>query len=444
MRKRRILSLILAIFLIIPLPAFAETEPGKAVYSPWALTELTEGDKMGIYPMNYLKSGIDFTAPAEEEEVMEIYTLTTAKFLELELPKQRENEFRFQDGTRGEIINSLYALYTDYVPEADPAGDGIAFLQRKNILRGDGNSLNLEGRCSREEAIALYTRTVTSILTDLGKTSKGFFWSVENGGNKVYLFGSIHLGKHKMYPIRREVTDAFYSSDKVYFEVDPNREEDLSYMKKMMVYDDGRTLEDDLGSETYNSFREIMTINGIPESAYRKYRPWAAYSLISNNPQSSYLQSYLGVDNYFIQKAQVAGIPIGELESLRSQTDILHGYESDNYVAMIRSLLEEINQHGYRNLDDQLNTLQELWIEGDGAKLNAYLNLESASSVQAESYNEMLLGTRDINMADKIEKMLQSKEPNTIFIVVGAAHLTPGNSVTGILEHRGYTVKAYQ
>ena len=40
----------------------------------------------------------------------------------------------------------------------------------------------------------------------------------------------------------------------------------------------------------------------------------------------------------------------------------------------------------------------------------------------------------------KIDAMLKEDGENTYFILVGAAHLVPENSVTGILKDMGYEV----
>ncbi|MDO5712898.1 MAG: TraB/GumN family protein [Tissierellia bacterium] len=441
-RNRRIVFL-LAILLIIPFPIFGEDLQQGAICNPWAREELTDGDKMGIYPIDYLITNMDFTLPIQEKEINDIYERTLKKLKELDLERTSPNVYHFKKGTRGEILDSLYTLYCDFYNDGKNTKDPVAFFQEKNILKGNGSSLNLEGICSREEAIALYVRTLKALYHDLGCSAKGFFWSIEHNGNIVYLLGSIHVGKHKMYPIRKEVMDAFHHSTHVYFEIDSNEQEELEYMKKQMIYTDGRTLKDDLGEKDYNTFREIMTVHGIPESIYQYYRPWAAYSLISSNPQNISLQSYLGVETYFTQKAKLHKKKIGQLESIKSQTDVLYNFDSENYLFMIKNLLQEINQHGYRTLDDQMNSLQDVWIEGDVRTLNQYLKAEEKSGPH-KSFNETLLGNRDIHMANEIEKLLKSKEKHRSFVIIGAAHLTPKNSVLGMLKQKGYTIKAYQ
>ncbi len=52
---------------------------------------------------------------------------------------------------------------------------------------------------------------------------KALFWKVSSGENVGYLLGSIHLGSKNMYPLAKEVEDAFERSTALIVEVDINR-----------------------------------------------------------------------------------------------------------------------------------------------------------------------------------------------------------------------------
>ena len=422
---------------LVPWTVRATTQPEA---SSWALKELLEGDKMGLYPMEYRLENMNFTTPLEKKEGEELYRRTAEKLKDMGITKIDSKEFIFQQGTRKEIMEALLNLYGEKSFQREK--ERIRFLQEKGILKGKGNTLDLEGVCSKEEAIALFTRTVKEMTKKNGLGAKGFLWSVEHRGQKIYLFGSIHMGKHRMYPIRSEVLEAFQKSEHIYFEVATEDEKEWEYMKKQMTYSDGRTLREDLGEKDYQSFVEIMDLSDIPEEEYKYYRPWAAYHLLSTNPENVTIKNYLGVDSYFMEKAKLYGKKIHQLESVKRQTDTLYDVAPEEYLGMIRQVLEEINQHGYRTLDDQIDTLQECWIQGDVKKINGYLQLEDTRS--EEKVKDVLLGQRDIDFADNIEKILRKKGKKTSFVVIGAAHLTPKQSVVGLLKQRGYRVKSYQ
>ena len=55
----------------------------------------------------------------------------------------------------------------------------------------------------------------------------------------------------------------------------------------------------------------------------------------------------------------------------------------------------------------------------------------------------MLLGERDINMAEKISSLLESEEKGTSFIVVGAGHFLTEESILYHLEQKGYKVENF-
>ena len=51
---------------------------------------------------------------------------------------------------------------------------------------------------------------------------KAMFWKVSSADNVAYLLGSIHLGSKDMYPLAKEIEDAFERSAALIVEVDIN------------------------------------------------------------------------------------------------------------------------------------------------------------------------------------------------------------------------------
>src|SRR5436309_14767284 len=51
-------------------------------------------------------------------------------------------------------------------------------------------------------------------------TKRAMFWKVSSGANVAYLLGSIHLGSRDMYPLPKEIEDAFESSAALLVEAD--------------------------------------------------------------------------------------------------------------------------------------------------------------------------------------------------------------------------------
>src|SRR5690606_21230816 len=92
------------------------------------------------------------------------------------------------------------------------------FLER-GMLLGTGDGLALDRAITTEEVAIFATRLVRDTFDQLDAGGKGVAWKVENNGNVVYLLGSIHIGSPDLYPIHKDLLDAFYGSDAAYFEI---------------------------------------------------------------------------------------------------------------------------------------------------------------------------------------------------------------------------------
>lgn len=414
-------------------PAFGAEE----YFSPWAAEELTEGDKMGLYPLEMLFNKTDFKAPIPLGELKDLQVAAREKLLKEGIPEKDGISVTFKANTRGAVIDSLGEIYRDFTPGEEEKQD-IPLLRDIEVLRGNGKSINEKGICTRQEAIALYTRLTRHILYERGLGSRGFLWEVQGNGAKAYLFGSIHSGNHDMYPVSRKVMEHFAEAQEVYFEIESEDSKGQKYLEEKRYHRDGRTLKDDLGEGDYGALKRVMDGFGIPEETYRNYRPWAAYLFLSMNPLEAERGSYLGVESYLTQKAVLAGKPIGQIESIPLQTDLLSNYREEDYLLLLRAQIEEVARYGFARMDRGLTRLQDLWIRGDEEGLNETLEGETP---EERRYNEMLLGERNRYMARRIEEILGREEKKTVFIVVGAAHLTPEDSVLSILKNQGYKVK---
>ena len=120
------------------------------------------------------------------------------------------------------------------------------------------------------------------------------------------------------------------------------------------------------------------------------------------------------------------------------QANLLSNFDQASYIKMIESVTTEIEQNGYKNINAGVDNMLAAWSSGDRDKMKKILSRTGDEASQ--KFNEALLSERDKNMAKKIDAMLKEDGENTYFILVGAAHLVPENSVTGILKNMGYEV----
>lgn len=406
-----------------------ESQDKNPIFSSWAAEELNQAQFMGLYPAKNFFDGRDFTKAATLDDAKTCYKLAKekieAKGLEI------GGDFSFKDLSRAEILNSISKLLGDEKFE-------IKNLRDAKIFLGPADEKYLNSKIPLQEMISLYSRAVNKVLQDKGKVSKGFFYEVNNKGNKIYMLGSIHVGNSSLYPIDENIIKALKSSEKIYMEIDLSNREEAKKMRQKIYYNDGKNLKDDLGEELYSRVLKIFQGYGMEEDQVKILRPWAIYNTMASDPKGESPKGSFGVESYFLALSLLNKIEIGELESMEFQSNILSNFDKKTYVEMIENLTAEIEKNGYKNINSGLYTLLDAWQSGDRDKMKSILSLKGDEA--SEKFNEAILDERDEGMAKKIDAMLKKDGKNTYFILIGSAHLVPENSVTGILKNMGYKV----
>ncbi|MDU7150870.1 MAG: TraB/GumN family protein [Peptoniphilus grossensis] len=399
------------------------------IYSSWAIKDLNEAQFMGLYPAKYFSDGKDFTRPVTLDDAVACYELAREKIEERDLVTG--GDFAFKDLTRAEILISISKLLNDEKFEMKNLREGKIFL-------GSADEKYLNSKIPLQEMISLYNRAVNKILQENGKVSKGFFYEVSNKDNKIYMLGSIHVGKSSLYPLDENIISALKSSDKIYMEIDVTNKEEAKKMGEKIYYRDGKNLKDDLGEDLYTRVLKIFEGFGMKEDQVKSLKPWAVYNALSSDPAPESPKASLGIESYFMSLSLLNKIQIDELESMEYQSNILENFDKAAYIKMIESLTSEIERNGYKNINSGLDKILEAWQSGDRESMKSILSMRGDEA--SEKFSQALSSERDKGMAQKIDGLLKKDGKNTYFILIGSAHLVPENSVTGILRDMGYKV----
>ncbi|MBH5318995.1 TraB/GumN family protein [Paenibacillus sp. GSMTC-2017] len=272
------------------------------------------------------------------------------------------------------------------------------------------------------------------IAIDTIEDSKGFLWKVEKNGNVVYMLGSIHVASEAMYPLRKEIQEAYEKSDYLSVEVNVVAEKaGLSeYITKLGTYQDGTTLKDHISAETYETLVQFLTDLKVPTNTLDKFKPWLAASIISSwNDETSPFKSELGIDRHFINQAIKDKTPVLELESYESQLTMQDGFSAGIQEGMLLGTVQ-----GFYSEDKSTEVLAKMWAEGSESELKSRVDV---TALNEEYYNAMLKD-RNILMVDKIDGYLKNEKPSTYFVVVGALHMVGDHGLVELLHQEGYKV----
>lgn len=277
-----------------------------------------------------------------------------------------------------------------------------------------------------------------------------FYHVTGKNGEEMWLLGTIHVGDARTGKLPQKIMDAFYASDALALECNPEAMEEE--MKDPAVsneyanayyYSDGTTAQDHISdSEMYYFAMDLMKATGF----YNYLMPYLKTSLWENSISNEWtrmtytLSSDKGVDNRLLQLAESHNKPIREVESNLFQIKMLTGWSD----ALSESLLAAALSYDLDLHATELMELYTMWCEGDESALAEYLkdDLSDATAEEKalwEEYNKAMSTDRNKHMAEVAIEYLESGE--TVFYAVGLAHILAEDGLVNALRDAGYTVE---
>lgn len=265
---------------------------------------------------------------------------------------------------------------------------------------------------------------------------KALLWKATSGNNSLYLLGSIHVGSKDMYPLAKEIENAYAASKTLIVEVDLNKVDMQKLTMLMMskgMYQGEDSLWDHVSPETRKKVEAFCEKYQLPVAGFARMKPWVVAITAATIPaMKAGMDPNLGVDKYFLDKAKNSDPKkdVAEIESAEWQLDLLSGFSDALQAKFLDASIDQAN----KSLE-HAKEIQEIWLSGDAARLEAAMKEDSGPP----EITKALLQDRNPHMADIAEQYLKGKDP--AFFVVGAAHLVGKDGVVAALEKRGYKVQ---
>ncbi len=276
--------------------------------------------------------------------------------------------------------------------------------------------------------------------------SEMMMWEVENGRNKVFLLGSIHVMPEDAYPLDEQIETAYESSDILVVELDPANI-DQQIMNELVInkglYPAETSLKNEIPEELYISVTSKFQEMGMGEEQFGSFRPWlVAISLGIGALQKLDIEAGAGIDVHFLDKAHEKQQTILDLETPTAQMEALSSMRDSTQIAYLQYMIDD-----YDNINKTFMEMLEAWQTGDADKLNQSYRIK-LKDMEAEfpgisEYYKKLLPDRDKMMVEKIKDFLENEESHTYFIIVGAFHLVGEDGMLQLLEDNGYETKQF-
>ncbi|MFZ6757712.1 TraB/GumN family protein [Undibacterium sp. Ji50W] len=264
--------------------------------------------------------------------------------------------------------------------------------------------------------------------------AKGVLWEVKSAGNTAYLFGSIHLAKASFYPLPEAVENAYKQADTLVVEVDTSDPKVAEKAMPFFTYAAPDKLENHITKKTWE---DLLGMVGAASTQLQVLKPSIVATALSVGVfKQQGFDASKGVDLHYMQKAKQDKKDIVSLETMEFQANVLAGLSDEDGDAMLAQTLD-----GLKNGDllRETNGMINAWKAGDAEALTKILQDAASKDAGSRKVMKLLLDDRNPGMVEKISGMLEGGKK--LFVVVGAGHMSGPNSVTELLQKKGFEVK---
>ena len=275
-------------------------------------------------------------------------------------------------------------------------------------------------------------------------------WKISGNGlqKPSYIIGTYHLAPVSFTDSIKGLKEALEASEQVYGEIvmaDMMKPENMTKMQSAMMLPEGQTI-DKLYTE-----EEMARINTMLKSimGVDMTNPMVAQQLGKITPQAlqtqlavlMYLKKHTGFDpnqtfdGYFQQEATAKGKPVGALETIDFQIEILYkGMSMERQKQLLLCLADnmEFNEELTENV---VKAFFSQDLDGIEEAMNAKLNNTCDGTPEEK---EILIYKRNDNWIKQMPEIMKQKA--TLF-AVGAGHLPGERGVLAQLKKAGYTVE---
>jgi len=198
------------------------------------------------------------------------------------------------------------------------------------------------------------------------------------------------------------------------------------------MYQDGRTFDKVVSKETADQVAAFLKGMPMGIELIRPMKPWMVMMMLqAMQAQQAGLNASLGLDQYFFDKATMAGKTVIGLETAEAQIDAFDKMSEAVQEQLLRSTLEELNVKG-----SELSTVVAAWQRGDATSIERGVTDDLKKYPAA--YKSLIVD-RNNSWMPQIEKCLARTTP--CMVVVGAAHLVGPDGLLTLLQRKGYRIE---
>ncbi|RDV06204.1 TraB/GumN family protein [Sphingorhabdus pulchriflava] len=253
-------------------------------------------------------------------------------------------------------------------------------------------------------------------------------WVVKDADTTIYMFGTVHILKPGMGWFDEAVKEAFDKSDRLVLEmVEPGAGEAQQLFAKYGLDKSGKPLTSKMTEEEKAIYTKAMEKVGLPAAAFEPFDPWAAaVTMQVMGLQKGGYDTNSGVETQLTAAAKASKKPISGVETMESQLAIFDSLSQETQVKFLIEAAKVVD-----DMTTSMDAMVALWAKPDPDGLAKVMN----DGLTDPKLYAALLTNRNANWAAWINK--QMEKPGTIFMAVGAGHLSGTTSVPKLLTAYG-------
>lgn len=266
--------------------------------------------------------------------------------------------------------------------------------------------------------------------------------TLPEGNGTAYLLGSIHEAPPDLYPLDKGYMEAFDAADRIAVEIDIAGTDTAVVTRQaqeLSTLPEGVALSEVIGPDLWQSLRtrlEELGLSHVNLERLNRLQPLpVAFMLLTQSLSSVQEERGLGIEAFFLKRAQEEGMPIDELEGLLYQMELFASVPLEQQTRYLAMILEQ----GQQKLGESYLSLADAWREGDLDAVAELVRIERASDPALEPFYATILEGRNPGMTDKVAEFIH--QGYVSLVLVGAAHLHGEFGMLELLKNRGFRVE---
>jgi uncharacterized protein YbaP (TraB family) len=265
------------------------------------------------------------------------------------------------------------------------------------------------------------------------KNNNTLLWQVSGNGLKhpSFLFGTFHLMCKEDIHFSNQLKEAIKACDEMYMELDMDDPSTLLSGMLYMNMKDGKKLSDLYTPGEYRKLQTYFTDSldsPIPIMLLQRAKPYFLVALLY--PKMMNCPSPVGVEEELLQIAKEDKKEIKGLETMQFQASV---FDSIPYEWQAKELMKNIDSFSvYKKEFGEMITMYK------SQQLDSMQNILIKSEFGSEQYEDLLLNDRNKKWVKELKEIMKNE---SVFVAVGAGHLTGEYGVISLLKKEGYTVE---